>query len=86
MNILWLTWKDSENPESGGAELVNEAVAAKLVESEDQIMFIVSSWKNINSVNEKSGFKVIRLGNKYTVYFLAALYYLKYLNGWADNI
>ena len=86
MNILWLTWKDSENPESGGAELVNEAVATKLVESGHQIVFIVAGWKNCTGVIDKSGFKVIRLGNKYTVYLLAALYYLKHLNGWAEII
>ena len=86
MNILWLTWKDCENPESGGAELVNEAIAAKLSDSGHKIIFIVAGWKSCAGEIDKNGFNVIRLGNKYTVYFLAALYYLRFLKGWSEII
>ena len=31
MKILWFTWKDMNYPEAGGAELVNEELAKRLV-------------------------------------------------------
>ena len=31
MKILWFTWKDLKNPYAGGAEVVNEQLAKRLV-------------------------------------------------------
>jgi len=86
MNILWLTWKDCQNPEAGGAEFVNEAVAEELAANGHSIIFLVAGWKNCEQKAERRGFKIIRLGNRYSVYFFAYLYYLKNLVGWANVI
>ena len=39
MKILWLTWKDRKNPLAGGAEVVNEELAKRLVKDGHEVIF-----------------------------------------------
>jgi glycosyltransferase involved in cell wall biosynthesis len=122
MKILWLTWKDRKNPLAGGAEIVNEELAKRLVQNGHEVIFLVGgfpchsreggnpekstlpchSGESRNPENsmplchsgesrnpvpvEKDGFKIIRLGNRWTVYWQAYKYYKKNLIGWADLV
>ena len=86
MKILWLTWKDMEHPYAGGAELVNEEMASRLVEIGHEVIFLVAGWKDCSVEISKNGYRVIRVGNQFTVYILAFLYYRKNLSNWADII
>ena len=86
MKIVWFTWKDRDNPEAGGAELVNEELAKKLVREGNQVHFIVAGFKNSEKNSIRDGFKITRLGNKYTIYFLAFLFFRKNLLGWPDLV
>ena len=41
MKILWFTWKDMKNPYAGGAEVVNEQLAKRLVADGHEVTFLV---------------------------------------------
>jgi len=84
--ILWFTWKDLTHPLSGGAEVVNEEIARRLVNSGKKVTFVVGGYKNCKKEKIINGYKVIRLGNRYTLYLHALFYYLKYLKGWPDLV
>ena len=86
MKILWFTWKDLKNPLSGGAESLNENIAKDLVNRGYEVIFIVAGFKDCKKEEIISGYKVLRLGNKWNVYLIAFFYYMKNLKGWADLV
>jgi len=86
MKILWLTWKDRKNPLAGGAELVNEELAKRLVKDGHEVIFLVAGFKGAEKKEIIDGYKVIRLGNRWTVYWQAFCYYQKNLKNWADLV
>jgi len=86
MNILWLTWKDIKNPNSGGAEEVNEELAAKLVKDGHQVKFIVAGFKGGKAEENINGYYIIRVGNRFTVYWQAFRYFQKNLQNWPNLI
>jgi len=86
MNILWLTWKDAEHPRAGGAEIVNEELAQRLVRDGHEVIFIVGGFQGSAGEEMRDGFKIIRLGNRFTVYWQAYRYYQKHLENWPDLV
>lgn len=86
MKILWLTWKDRKHPYAGGAELVNEELAKRLVKDGNEVIFLVSGFQGGQVEEIKEGFKVVRLGNRWTVYWKAYRYYKQYLENWPDLV
>ena len=86
MKILWLTWKDKKNPLAGGAEAVNEEIAKRLAFAGHEVTLLVAGFKGALNEEIINGYKVIRLGNRWTVYWQAYKYYKKNLMGWADLV
>ena len=86
MKILWLTWKDRKNPLAGGAEVVNEELAKRLAKDGHETIFLVGGFKNCRKEEIIDGYKIIRLGNRWSVYWQAYKYYKKNLVGWADLV
>ena len=86
MNILWFTWKDRQHPLAGGAEVVNEELAKRLAADGHQVVLVVGGFRDASSEATIDGYKIIRLGNRYTLYWLAYRYYKKHLRGWADIV
>ncbi|OGK12473.1 hypothetical protein A2859_03085 [Candidatus Roizmanbacteria bacterium RIFCSPHIGHO2_01_FULL_37_16b] len=86
MNILWFTWKDKKNPAAGGAELINEELAKRLVEEENEVKFLVGGFKGAEQKETIYGYEIIRVGNRFTVYWEAFRYFRKHLNFWPDLI
>lgn len=86
MKILWLTWKDKKNPLAGGAEIVNEELAKRLVVDGHEVIFLVAGYDNSLDEEIIDGYKVIRLGNRWTVYFKVWQYFRENLDGWADLV
>lgn len=86
MKILWFTWKDVKNPYAGGAEIVNEELAKRLVKDGHEIIFLVRGFPGGKEEEMVDGYKVIRMGNYHTVYWEAYKYYKKNLKGWADLV
>lgn len=86
MKILWFTWKDQKNPAAGGAELVNEELARRLVEDGHEIIFLVAGFKGCEKEETIKGYKIIRIGNRWSIYWQAYKYFKKYLKNWPDLI
>ena len=49
MKILWLTWKDKKNPLAGGAEVVNEELAKRLIADGNEVIF----WLAVSKIVKK---------------------------------
>lgn len=86
MKILWFTWKDLKNPYAGGAEVVNEQLAKRLVADGHEVVFLVRGFEGAKKEEMVDGFKVVRVGNYRNVYWDAFRYYRKNLKGWADLV
>lgn len=86
MKIIWFTWKDRQNPLAGGAEIVNEELAKRLVADGHEVIFLAGSFEGGIPEERVNGYKIIRLGNRWTVYWKAYKYYKKNLVGWADLV
>lgn len=86
MNILWFTWKDIKHPTAGGAETIADIMAQKLVQDGHSVIFLTSSYPDGKHKESINGYEVIRVGNKYSVYLFAALYYLKHLRSWPEIV
>ncbi len=86
MNILWFTWKDRKNPLAGGAEFFNEGLAKKLVENGHNLIFIVGGSNGLPDEEYRNGFKIIRVGNKFSVYIRAYFFYKRYLSHWPEIV
>lgn len=86
MKILWFAWKDLKHPLAGGAELVGSEIAKRLVENGHEVVFVVGGFEGATSEEVCEGYKIIRLGNRYTVYWKAYRYYKTHLQGWADLV
>ncbi len=86
MNILWFTWRDLKNPLAGGAELINEEIAKRLVINGHHLTFIVSGFAGGMPEEVRDGYRIIRVGNRYTVYWHAYRYYKQNLTGLADLV
>lgn len=86
MKILWLTWKDLKHPLAGGAEVVNEELAKRLAADGHEVTFVVGGFRGASAEEIVNGYKVVRLGNRYSVYWLAYRYYKRHLRGWADLV
>jgi glycosyltransferase involved in cell wall biosynthesis len=84
--ILWFSWKDKKNPRAGGAEIVNEELAKRLVSDGFEVKFIVAGFEGCKKKEIINGYEVIRVGNLWTVYFEAFRYYKNNLQGWADLV
>lgn len=86
MNIIWFTWKDKKHPTAGGAEILNEEHAKQLANDGHSVILIVGGFKNAKKTEIVDGYKVVRIGNRWTVYWEAYRYFQKHLKTWPDLI
>ncbi len=86
MKLLWLTWKDIDHPHAGGAERIQHELATRLVADGHSVTILTSRPKGATKTSKKYGYKIIRGGNRYTVYIHAWRYYRKHLKDWADIV
>ena len=75
MNILILNWKDIKNPHVGGAEIIAFEFAKRLVQEDHVVTFFSRSFKGAKKEELIDGVKVIRRGNRLSVYPHAFFYY-----------
>lgn len=75
MDILILNWKDVKNPQVGGAEIIAFEFAKRLVKEGHKLTFFSRSFPNCLREEMLDGVKIVRRGNRLSVYFEAFLYY-----------
>lgn len=86
MKILWFTWKDRRNPLAGGAEVVNEELGKRLAADGHEVIFLVGGFPECDAEEVRDGFRVIRVGGKYTVFLAAFAHFRKNLKDWPDIV
>lgn len=75
MDILILNWKDVKNPEAGGAEIIAFEFARRLAEKGHRVTFFSRAFDKCLGDEIINGVRVIRRGNKFSVYLKAYFYY-----------
>lgn len=80
MNILILNWKDLRNPDVGGAEIIVYELAKRLVADGHHVTWFCRSFVGAREHDIYDGIKIIRRGNKITVYWEAYRYYQLLMN------
>ncbi len=87
MNIVWFTWKDLDHPLAGGAEVVNQELAKRLVADGHQVKFIVGGFNGSKPTKNKDGYQINRVGGRVSVYYKAWRFYKQQnLQQWTDLV
>ncbi len=82
MNIAWLTWKDHQHPEAGGAEVVARELMKRLLADGHNVTMLTCGYGNAPKREMLDGVEVIRVGsNRYTHPFQALAYYMRHMRG-----
>lgn len=68
MRILYLSWRDRENPEAGGAETLTERTAQILTERGHQVTIFTSRFDGAAAATKHGDVNVIRRGGRFTCY------------------
>lgn len=67
-HVLFLSWRDTRNPEGGGAERYLEQVAAGLVERGARVTVFAAAHAAAPPEEERDGIRFVRAGSKTSVY------------------
>jgi len=86
MRIVWFTWKDRKNPAAGGAETVDDGLATRLARDGHEVLFVTAGFPGGAHEEAVNGYRIVRLGNRFSVYWSAYRYYKKNLQGKADLV
>ncbi|MFA4930855.1 MAG: glycosyltransferase, partial [Patescibacteria group bacterium] len=87
MKILILSWRDIKHPWKGGAEVYLHEIAKKIVQYGHQVTYFAATHPGGSLPTEEiDGVKIIRHGNRFTVYLWAFWYYLTKFRGQFDVI
>jgi glycosyltransferase involved in cell wall biosynthesis len=81
-----MTWKDLKHPLAGGAEVLNEELCKRLAADGHEVIILTSSFEGAAAKDIINGYRVVRTGGRYSVYWKAHRYYKKHLKGWADLV
>ncbi|WP_300676919.1 glycosyltransferase family 4 protein [Nocardioides sp.] len=68
-----LTWRDTGNPEGGGAEVYLDQVARGLVERGDRVTIFTAAYPGAAPEETSEGIRYVRRGGKLTVYLWGML-------------
>lgn len=86
MRILWLSWKDIQHPQAGGAEVVTSELCKRLVQAGHELTLVTAAYPGAEHSSTIDGYKVIRVGGRFSVYFQAHRYIKKHLVDWPDFV
>ncbi len=88
MKILVFCWRDIKHPWAGGAELYIHEISKHLISKGHTVTLLTSQHPGTPAAPKEiiDGVDVIRVGGRFSVYLLAARYYLKNLRGKFDVI
>ncbi len=76
MKILWYNWRDIKNPDAGGAEVFTHEVCKRLIQKHgESITLFTSGFEGGKHEETVDGVKIVRSGNKYSVYKKAKEFY-----------
>ena len=74
MRILYLSWRDRENPEAGGAETFTERTAQILTERGHRVTIFTSRFPGARATDRHGDVDVVRRGGRFTCYLRGLLH------------
>jgi len=87
LRILWYNWRCIKHPLAGGAEVYTHEVARRLSKQGHELVLVSSRADGLPSEEIIDGYRVVRAGNKYTIYLHAKRIYQKLReSGWRPDI
>jgi len=75
MRVLVFNWKDLKHPGAGGAEVLTYENAKRWVKKGCDVTWFAAAFDGCKKQEEIDGIKIVRAGNKYTVYNEARKFY-----------
>ena len=84
MKILIFNWRDTKNPQAGGAEVFTHEIAKRCVSASNEVTLFTSEFPGCMKEEVIDGVRVLRAGSKYSVYWKARVYYKKCFKGKFD--
>ncbi len=80
MKILIFNWRDIKNPDAGGAEVFTHENARRWVKTGNEVTQFSASFAGSKNEEVIDGVRIVRAGNRITVYSKAKEYYRKYFS------
>ena len=77
MRILWYNWRDVKNPDAGGAEVFTHEVMRRLTMKGHEATLFTATFSNASNIEYLDGVKIIREGDKFSVYSKARKHYAR---------
>ena len=68
MRVLYLSWRDRENPEAGGAETFTERTSEVLTQQGHEVTIFTASFPGASPRTRHGDVEVVRRGSKFSVY------------------
>jgi glycosyltransferase involved in cell wall biosynthesis len=86
VNIVWFSWKDRKHPLAGGAEVISGEIMDRLVRDGHTVQLITARYPGSSERDLFNGVRIIRSGNRYSVYWRARQVYRSQFASWADVV
>lgn len=75
--ILYLTWRDLDHPEAGGAEVFAERTAEELARQGCDVVVFAGGFAGAERETRRNGYLIVRRGRRYSVYLRAMLFMMR---------
>jgi len=87
LRILWFNWRCIKHPLAGGAEVYTHEVARRLSKLGHEVVLVASRPRSLPRDEYIDGYRVLRAGDKYTVYLESRRVYKQLRgSGWRPDI
>lgn len=67
LRVLYLSWRDRENPEAGGAETFTERTSEVLTQQGHDVTIFTASFPGASPRTRHGDVRVLRRGSKFSV-------------------
>lgn len=78
LRVLYLSWRDRENPEAGGAETFTERTSEVLTQQGHDVTIFTASFPGASPRTRHGDVRVLRRGSKFSVYLHGMLHVLRH--------
>ncbi len=78
LSVLYLSWRDWENPEAGGSEIFVERTSRLLAEDGHDVTVLACGFPGGQAETTDEGVRILRLGGRYTVFAGAAAHLIRH--------
>jgi glycosyltransferase involved in cell wall biosynthesis len=86
MRIVWLSWKDLSHPEGGGAEVVTHEILRRAAAEGHEVVLLTSRPAGAAAEETRSGYRIVRAGNRWSVYVRAWRVFAARFARWAELV